>query len=793
MSLHSLRSTRCGPNGARFDSPRRSPGNSLFVELRRGDTVPPGRSSEKNAEAVGRRTPWRFCALVLCVFAGPGRSALAAEPAIVGVEVGFSGYYRVGYWTPVEVVLRGGDRELEARVELTVPDGDGVGSRVSSAPIRLAADEETKTLVYAKFGRLASDVSVELRAGERVVARRNFVADEGSPAFRPALLSRNKLILTLGNSLGVDDALGRRQREATDPVTVVGLDTAERLPTRWYGYEGVDWLVLSADKADVYAALGPDSERAAALAEWVELGGQLLVAAGADAPRTFAPDGSLARFLPGKLTGVTRLPRTGVLETYSGTSHQIPLPVGRRGLDAVKLLEVAGVVESQDGDLPLVVRSPRAFGTVVFVAVDLGRAPLAEWQGRNGFIAHLINGKPDRPQAEGEYGKGAAAYLGISDLAGQLRGALDQFASVKLAHFGLVATLAFGYVLLIGPVDFLLLRWIKRMEWTWLSFPLLVASLCGLAFALTGLWKGHDLHLNQVDLVDVDVASGRVRGATWLNLFSPRNETYDLALEPASPLDEPTESARVGNAPEVLMSWQGLPGSALGGMEQASAGIGPQVRSYAFSPSLNALDDVPIPIWSTKALTARWQQTIHPPLESHLTAGPDGVAVGTLTSRMPLTLSNCMLASGRWVFEIDELKPGRPVSLRAGSQITFQAVLKGARLVREHKEQKETIVQINTPYDPASFDVPTILRQMMFYEVSGGRRYTGLSNRYQEFTDMSAQLELGRAVLWGLVEDGAGAAELRRDGRPLSGPDDRHWTMYRFILPVESTTFSAAK
>ncbi|HVC96658.1 MAG TPA: hypothetical protein VND64_23475, partial [Pirellulales bacterium] len=582
-------------------------------------------------------------------------------------------------------------------------------------------------------------------------------------------------------------------RASTDPVTVVALDTADRLPTRWYGYEGVDWLILSADQADVYAALGPDSQRAAALAEWVELGGRLLVTAGADASRLFAPDGSLARFLPGTLSGVTHLPRTGVLETYSGTAFPIPLAGGRRGLDAVKLQDVAGVVEAQDGDLPLVVRSPRVFGTIVFVGVDLGRAPLDKWDGRNGFIAHLINGKPDRPQAEGEFGKGAAAYLGITDLAGQLRSALDQFARVRLAHFGFVTGLAVVYVLLISPLGYLLLKRIKRMEWDWLIFPLVALSFCGLAFALAGAWKGHELHINQVDLVDVDVASGRVRGATWLNLFSPRNETYDLALEPESQLHERAELADAGNGPEVLMSWQGLPGGALGGMEQVSTGLGPQVRSYAFSPALNALDDVPIPIWSTKALTARWQQSIDPPLESHLTAGPDGVAVGTLTSRMSVTLSNCMLASGRWVFEIDELKPGRPVTLRAGSQITFQAVLKGARLIRDRKEQRETMVQVNTPYDPASFDVPMILRQMMFYEVSGGGRYAGLSNRYQEFADMSGQLDLGRAVLWGLIEDGAGAARLQRDGRPLAGPDDRHWTMYRFVVPVESTTRNVVK
>ncbi|HUY36589.1 MAG TPA: hypothetical protein VMV69_27890 [Pirellulales bacterium] len=746
---------------------------------------------------IDRRSAWRWLAIMACAFVALGRPARAAGPAIVGVEVGFAGHYRVGYWTPVEVALRGGDREWEARVELTVPDGDGVGSRIRSEPFTLAAGEETRTLVYVKFGRLKSDLSVELRQLEQVVARRVFAADERSAVFKPALSSRRQLVLTLGGTLGVGEALGRPRRDQADPVTVVGLDTAARLPTRWYGYEGVDWLVVSAAEADVYAALEPDSQRAAALARWVELGGRLLVAAGPDAPRLFAPGEPLARFLPGELSGPTRLPRTGVLETYSGTSHPIVFPPGRRVLDAIKLRDVAGVVEARDGDLPLVVRAPRAFGTIVFVAVDLGRAPLAEWPGRNGFVARLFDGKPDRGQDEGELGKGAATYLGITDLAGQLRGALDQFAGVKLAHFGLVAGLAFVYVLLIGPLDFLLLRWIKRMEWTWLSFPLIAVSFCGLALALAGAWKGHALRVNQVDLVDVDVAGGLLRGTTWLNVFSPGNESYDLTLAPKSQppgraetpgrAEPPGRAETVAEAegPEVLMSWQGLPGGALGGMEQAAIGLGPPMHPYSFSASLDALDDVPIPIWSTKALTARWQQTVEPPLESRLTAGPDGVAVGSVTSKLPLTLTNCMLASGRWVYEIDELKPGRTVTLRAGSQITFQAVLKGAKLVRERSERKETLIHVNTPYDPASFDVPRILRQMMFYDVSGGRRYTGLSNRYQEFADLSAHLALGRAVLWALVEDGAGAAELRRDGQRLAGPDDRHWTLYRFVLPVD--------
>jgi len=48
------------------------------------------------------------------------------------------------------------------------------------------------------------------------------------------------------------------------------------------------------------------------------------------------------------------------------------------------------------------------------------------------------------------------ASTGITDLSGQLRGALDQFAGVSLVPFSVVAGLVFLYILLIGPGDYLL-------------------------------------------------------------------------------------------------------------------------------------------------------------------------------------------------------------------------------------------------------------------------------------------------------------------------------------------------
>jgi hypothetical protein len=102
---------------------------------------------------------------------------------------------------------------------------------------------------------------------------------------------------------------------------------------------------------------------------------------------------------------------------------------------------------------------------------------------------------------------------GVTDLASQLRVALEQFPRVKLIPFGWVAFLIFLYILAIGPGDYLFLkRVVKRMELTWLTFPAIVIGVSLLAYYAAYRLKGDDLLINKIDVVDVDQVSGLTRG-----------------------------------------------------------------------------------------------------------------------------------------------------------------------------------------------------------------------------------------------------------------------------------------
>ena len=97
--------------------------------------------------------------------------------------------------------------------------------------------------------------------------------------------------------------------------------------------------------------------------------------------------------------------------------------------------------------------------------------------------------------------------------------------------------------------------------------------------------------------------------------------------------------------------------------------------------------------------------------------------------------------------------------------------------------------QVETPpYDRAGVDRERILEVMLFYREAGGRRYTGLLNRYQQFLDLSGQLGLDRAIL---VGRGPPAARWTIDGQPIDPSlAAEPLTIYRFVIPVRP--FSAA-
>ena len=719
--------------------------------------------------------------LFLCFGTAHGDSELIAR-----VEVGISGAYKAGLWAPVRVHLDNTVDVGGATISLIVPDGDGTPSRVSTP---LPSPAPDSVLLYVRFGRVRSPLTVRIERSDELVAEREFVASDAvnGKTFRPALPSDQPLVVVVGTApLGIADAITRMREPADEATQLVTLPDASFLPDRWIGYEGVDLVVLSGTDLKSYAGMGPDDERIVALSKWVRHGGRLLIAVGEHGRELLGSEGPLSSLLPGTFAKVTSLALARTLERFSDSDSPLPSRVNGKMLQVAQLTDVKGSVK-WEGNLPLIVDRVWGFGQVIFLASDLDRGPLGKWDARSLFVAKLL-GWPTKPVENEEESKTIRHY-GYTDLAGQLRSALDQFEGVWQIPFWLILAAIAVYLLLIGPGDYFLLRkLLGRMELTWITFPATVILFCVVAYLVASRTKGDRFLVNQATLIDVEVETGKLRGTAWANLFSPETQRLDVRFV----LPEETEEDEPDLQGKQVTSWLGLTGTALGGMDMATPPPVVWSQPYDFQNNGAWLAEVPMQIWSSKSLTTRWEGQMNEAFECELEEkGP--IPSGRIVSRLDFALTDCMLVYGNWVYIIGTLQPGQ--RFRVGATVPrreLASFLTGRRLVFD--EEEERAMQRTTRYDVGSTSPEYVLRAMTFFKAAGGRPYTHLANSYQGFIDMSGLLQPDRAVLVGKAGNeekddrsspwGA-QISLTSGGAPVT-VHQKHTTLFRFVLPVKA-------
>jgi len=726
-----------------------------------------------------------YRALAACLIAGAtlrGNAANASDqeadagfaPHITAVHVGFDGYYKTGYWAPVEVQIQGAMAKRNSAVRLVLPDGDGVPTAISKA-VQTSTEtvpKQSKTVALtAKFGRADAGLTAQFVAGGHVRAQRRFAAgpQQDGRHIPLGLGTLDRLIVVVGADRGVAEAMRGVAREGPHEVHVVGLPDADRLPIRWLGYDAVDTLVLSASDRSALRAVTQDTARGNALIQWAERGGQVVLFVGREAAELLKEFSVLATLAPGSFDKLVSLSQAPALENYSQSEHPIGAGEPQTRLEVARIANVRGTIVAHEGsrpsDLPLVVRAPFGFGQVTIVTVDPDRPPLRDWKGRASFLRKVLDqgGRVDRQAPAADANPYSAA--GYVDFTGQLRAAMDHFHNVRTVPFALVAGLVMVYILVIGPLDYWIVKkWFRRVELTWVTFPcwviLFSAGACLLAYWL----KGRQLRVNQAEIVDVDVERRLLRGTVFTHLFSPRPATYDVAVRPALLAGMERQSE------DLVVSWMGLPGVSLGGMGGSVRASSYFTRPYVFARGLDALFRVPVQIWSTKSFSTRWSATINTTLVADLREVEDTMLSGTLRNPWPFDLPRSHLLYGRWVYRLPPLEAGQVQEVNETLHPRFAKTW-----LRDQPLSRAFDV-------PGAEDVPQILSMMMFHKLAGGRQYTGLANQYHGECDLSDHLDNGRAVLVAWMPEWH--SRLHLDGRSVEAEDDRYWSVFRFLIPV---------
>lgn len=419
----------------------------------------------------------------------------------------FDGYFKYGEWLPVWVALENSGADLEAELQVHLA-GSG-GTTVFAAPAPLPGGSRKRIPLYVLPNNYSHELEIQLVAGDRVLQRRTVtVQPQINLTYLVGLVAAERGALSLLSGA----ALPGQNR----PMQLVDLALSD-LPDRPEGLASFDCLIFN----DVDTSpLTP--EQRAALRAWVGKGGRLVVGGGAGAQRTAAGLGeSLLPLVPQGDVALEAVP--SLVSLAGATAIRVPGPfVVAHGQP------LAGEVLAQEGDLALVRERAEGEGYVDWVALDLAASPFDGWAGTTAFWERLL-----APGAA--YPPWLASDVSTRQMqAGQLTYALSNLPALDLPSVQGLALLLTAYVLAVGPLNYLFLRWRRRLHWAWVTVPLLTVVFSTGAFGLGYTLRGSDLIVHKIALLDLS-GNGTAHVRSYIGLFSPSQRTYEVNLE-GSPL-----------------------------------------------------------------------------------------------------------------------------------------------------------------------------------------------------------------------------------------------------------------
>ncbi|HUQ72938.1 MAG TPA: hypothetical protein VM165_25645 [Planctomycetaceae bacterium] len=702
--------------------------------------------------------------------------AFAAEPTDVSWSVGWDGVVKLGRWSvaAAEFTLT---EPAECRLECTAPDGDGHSVRFLGPTTKLTAGRQRIETPF-QIGRPDGSVTLRLRRDGAEVAQ-TMQRSETDGGLQLAPLS-DRLIVTLGEVRSVTALATTPLRRHVHLSTRVA---AAELPGSVAAYAAVDWLLLTGSAA-------VSELQSAAIRDWVRDGGRLIVSV----PKTMTEFQSspLTAWLPVKVATEPVVVRDlGALEAFAGRNLRIPMTGGVKVAD---LNAPDGVVLASSRNEELLVRVPYGFGEVVVLALDVTQAPLVNWGGMNDFVRRLVELEPAATGDEKSSDRNVRGQLtstGISDLASQLGASLDRFPEVRRPSPWWSMVWLLGCLLVVGPLDYVLVhRVLQRPHYTWVTLPVWLVLFAGLAASAGGGWNRTTARLNQMDVVDIDEATQSVHVNSYATFYSPVSQRVDLT---AAPRVADWSAVAANSALSRGLSWFYIPESTTGGLYRPG-GVEWGRTEYQIEPLSGQMTSVPVLQWSSKTIASSWSDTARNAVESDLQSTGLGRLTGTLTHYLPGRITDWVLAYGNRAYQLqvsrtdDTIQPlpaGRRLS--AEDPLLFQGDLRSllTRVVTTRETgmtSKDMRVHLEqTKYDPLARDPHRLWQMVTFHKAAGGTGYSRLDNELLLDSDLTRQLELGRAVLFGRL-DAASWVETRVNGEEL--PPDRSDVFVRLVLPV---------
>lgn len=452
----------------------------------------------------GRRVLTRLAPLVaiLALVLGPlALTASAAGNVTMDARILLQGHARVGGWAAIEVDLQNDGPSIVGELQM---DGGSESNTRYAMAVDLPTGSHKTYVLHAQPPAFGRNVKVDLVASGAVVNSVTvaYLVHEagqlvvGVVAERPAgLVSEMKLP---ANPFGTSAA-------------VVTLGLAD-LPERAEGWGTLDRLVWQDVDSNQLS-----SAQLTALRQWIAAGGRLVIVGGTAGIGTLSafPD-DLLPYRPSATLDLDPTRLIGVLGALPSGATELPAMAGAAG---------AGRPLVTSGDRVAAAELTYGGGRVTILGFD----PTVKWLAESKAVGPLWRTLlPDRSAADG-----------VTTDDGILANAVTLLPALALPPTTGLLVIIGAYILVIGPLNYLILKRLDRRELAWITMPVLVLTFAAASFGYGSYLRGTDLIVNQAAIVRGANGTSEATASVYFGIFSPTRSTYQVSVPQGALLAAP--------------------------------------------------------------------------------------------------------------------------------------------------------------------------------------------------------------------------------------------------------------
>ena len=572
------------------------------------------------------------CAFAVLYFVFPTQ-ALAHE-RISGptfqVNAGFESHYRDGNWVPVQVTLRNDGPDFNGALSLITPTSQFQGSTSQGIPsnyqvsITLANGAQKQVIMYLPLYFDVQNVTVKLLDSS------GHIVGSQTAALTP-LMPGDILIGILSDQSSGFSSLSAVPLPNQGGSIVLEYLNANTMPGMAAALKNFNIIVL-----DNFTTTNLSAAQLSALQNWINQGGSLILVGGPEWHRTLStlPSGLVPIKVYGSTTipaGTDLLPPGGPLALPSGQNN-IPVTVQSPvSISAATLLSQGNGGKSAvilaSRTTPLIVQAHQEQGTIIYLAFDPTLEPILGWQGASLlWDSLLLRSLGDQLLSHSgiSTGIGSSTQQVQPILANRMSGFLQSLLPSTIPPpWRTLGILLFCYILVLGPVRFLLVKRLKGRYWSWRIILSSIVIFSLLSYGLAYIEKGSSILSDSITIAQLSQNGSSAHITSYMGVFVPNEGDYQIHI-PGNGLVQPS--------PDNFSNFQNASASPFTGAHST-------VVPLQDGTDVNLQD---VNIWTLHSILAEQDRQIHKGLVYQL-ALQNGSLLGTVTNTLGYALSDAFL------------------------------------------------------------------------------------------------------------------------------------------------------